>query len=407
MKQSLRVVLLCDNIIRELTGLTQLKKELEKKLSAEVYLIGSIAEIQRTYYSLYRIKPHLVFISQIMEKDCRAIAAYVRQSGGMVCVLPVEITPAKAVESVIVSPKLRYNHLLDMLFLPGQHMFSYFNKTDIDKQKMVITGSPKMDVVLASSGMSRQDFTSQQHIPSDKPNVFFFSSFPRTSLDYFRSDKCFTQNMTLMKKIHKAIRGTHQAYLKALPKICAALPRINVVFKPHPLEDLSWYDEITAPNFYLVRDASVKDCMASIDVVVHWNSTVCTECWLHQLPTLQFSPLRKYDWLLSEFSLGNPVSHTYQQLVKKILEQIHKKKQLDNKFLKYQKAYLIDNFYRVDGKSSQRITQILKKKLVKTSFNLHYTEHFHPAIRLLLFIQKILGVKLSRWLVALLTHSYN
>lgn len=406
-KGSLRIALICNNVVRELGTLKVLKKELERQIGAEVRIIGSLAEIQRTFFSLFKFKPHIVFLSQLQERCCRDIASYVEESGGMVIVMPEEITPAKVVESLVLNPDFTYDHLVDLVCLPGQVMYDFFVKTDIKKDKIKITGSPKIDIELQQTGMSRKEFVEKFPIQKERKNVFFFTSFPHTGMEYFKTDECFKGHLDLISDIQTVIKDTQKVYLKHLPTICKKLSEYNVILKPHPLEELHYYKELKADNLTIITGISVLDCMDSIDVAVHWNSTVSTSCWFHQVPTLQYSPIKKHNWLLSRFTTGNPLLHDHEELIKSLKTYLKEKKSLPKKYLEAQQKYFQDNFYKTDGKSSERIAKLVKKTAKQKKFELHYRSTFNPVWYAIAAVEKILGVSTSRRLINFASNAYN
>lgn len=400
--KTLRIALICNNLVRELATLKSVKKELEKQLNAEVKIIGSLAEIQRTYFSLYRFSPHVVFLSQLQEKCCRDIASYVKQSGGMVVVMPEEITPAKVVESLILNPDFTYNDLVDLVCLPGKVMEKFFKKTDITHSKIKITGAPKIDIERQEQGLSRTAFAARCNIDPKKKNVFIFTSFPQTGMEYFKTDECFTGNLPLIRKIQRVLKDTRQEYLENLPRICAELSDYTVILKPHPLEDMNIYKTISAPNLHLITGVSMVDCVRSIDVAIHWNSTVSTSCWLHGVPTLQYSPIKKHDWLLSGFTKGNPLLSDSKELVLQVKKYIAGKTSLPKKYLDAQQDYFRNNFFKVDGKSAQRIALLNKQVVDQREFELQYIQPVSSVWYLIEIIEKIVGVKTTRRLMTFL-----
>jgi len=407
---TLTIVLLTDNTLRELAGLRFLKTELQHTLrerNPDVRIIGSIAEVQHTLYKLHSIQPHIVFISQIQEKYCRMIAQYVKDSGALLFVLPSEVTPARSVQSLIVSSHMQYDQLLDGIFLPGKKMRSFFATTDISKQKLFVTGSPKIDVAFRSGGLDRPTFQKKYSLPPKRKNVFIFTSFPKRDVSYYESDDCFSENILFMTRVHQAIRQTETAYLATLPKICQALPDSNIILKPHPLEDTEKYSVISSPNFRTIKDASIVDCLPSIDLAIHWNSTVCTECWFHQIPTLQYSPVQDADWLLSDFSPGNPVFASVDKLIDSAQAILNKKRKLSKTYHDFQKGYIEENYYKPDSKSSQRIAQKVQRLLLKRIPQPAFMEQHKSFWTVVEFLHSITSVYVSRKLLSLLFRNYK
>ncbi len=406
----LRIVLLTDNTLRELAGLRFLKTQLQNSLRAHnptVKIIGSIAEVQHVLFQLHHIQPHIVCISQIQERYCRLIAEYVKKSGALLFVLPSEITPARSVQSLIVSPHMQYNHLLDGILLPGTKLRSFFEQTDIPARKLFVTGSPKIDVAISSTGLDRASFVQKYSLSPQKSNVFIFTSFPRREVSYYQSDDCFTDNISFMTRVHTAIRQTETQYLQTLPEICRQLQDCNVILKPHPLEDTAKYAAISSPNFSVISDASIIDCLPSIDVAIHWNSTVCTECWFHHIPTLQYSPVREADWLLSDFTPGNPVFATVATLIKATRKTLSSRSPVSKKFTTFQKEYITENYFKSDSNSSKRIALIFNRFVQAGVPKPNYVAQHRAFWSVIEKLQSITSVYVSRRLLGLIFHNYK
>src|SRR5690349_17048950 len=118
-----KIVLICDNVVRELAALELLKKALKSVLGADVTIVGSLGEVQRIYYLLYKLKPNIVFISQNQEDITRDIIKYLKTSGAIVCILPMELAYSRSNLSWFYNKRLSYRDYGDYFFLPGPQSF--------------------------------------------------------------------------------------------------------------------------------------------------------------------------------------------------------------------------------------------------------------------------------------------
>lgn len=405
--QKIRVVLVCDQVQRELSALKSLKKQLKEKLNSEVFIIGSLAEEQRILYLLHKIKPHIVFITQIQEGVTRRIAKYIKGSGGIVSILPVELSYSRSNLFWLFNKRLSYNQYLDFYFLPGIKMYKDIkNFTDISKSKLFIVGSPKMDLIVSKGNefLKRSQFLSIHRIPKNRKNIFLYTTFFGSSENYIAKDIAFKGNVKATQRMFKAISDTKKAYLTIIIKLCSDFRDYNIILKPHPLEDSSDYKRIKEKNFYLIRDEIFNNTVKAVDLAIHWNSTVATECWLQGKKTLQYSPIRKYDDILSETVYGNPLLRTYDELESAIKTYISNN--LERKYLTFQKEYIRKWYYRVDGKSGERIVNIIKKKM-EFPEKLEYTAKFDKKVFVVYFLEKLIGVKLSRIIISLFVRDFR
>ncbi len=405
-----KIVLICGNAQRELSMLQLLKKEIENTLTADVWIIGSIADIQKIYYLLNRIQPEMVFISQIIENVTRDIAGYVRKSGALLCVLPVEFTFSEADYDQIFNKNQGYNKYLDYYFLTGPKMLNAaLRLSDIARSKMFVTGTPKVDLyknINAKKVLSRTEFIDRYGITQDLKNVFVFTSFPITPLSYLRKQKVLKDKMDLLTKWNRRVIDTRKIYIKDIAKLCIDFPDCNIILKPHPLEDVSYYKEITSKNFYLVDDITFNDVVKSIDLAIYWHSTIATECWISNINVIQYIPVNNFENLESDFTRGNPSIDNYKDLKKGVLKYLHQK--LDKKYLNYQKNYLKLCYYKLDGMSAKRVAVKVKDILQNNrSINLTYKPVTSAMMHTFIITEKLLGIKLSRKIISLIKPGYD
>ena len=400
--EKLRIVLICDNKYREFEYLLLVKKELQKTLHADVYIIGSLAEQQRMFFLLYGIKPHFVFLQQIVEQCCRDIAQYVVSSGGKVAILPSEVTMNTSLEALFINPAQRYNDMAQYFLLPGERMAAAFRKNGIDKKKIHIVGAPKMDLHLLHNGMSRYDFQKKYALNIKKKNLFIFTSFSENSQDYIHKDSGFKNFRNETIAYYEHVKKMKQAYKKMLTQLPSDFKNYNIILKPHPLEKAHFYTGIK--KITLVHE-TVTDCLNSIDLAIHWNSTVAVECWIRNIRTIQYDPNKNHTWL-SEFKTGNPVCSTYTEL-RKAIEKFSEKG-FFNTYVSKRKAYIRNNFYAVDGKSPERICKALKKDVTLFAYDqLHYRRNFNYGVYVFDILDRIIGITLSRKIINMLFPKFN
>ncbi|GIK83871.1 MAG: hypothetical protein BroJett025_04930 [Patescibacteria group bacterium] len=393
---------------RELDYLILLQKTLAKTLSAKVSIVGGLGEIQRMYYYLYKIKPDIVFIPQTLEKGCRDLAKYVLDSGALLYVVPAEITVIPAIEDLLLNPDITYNTYFTKIFIPGKRYEKLLAKTDISPKKIKITGSPKIDFLVRNKGgqfFSRKEFSKKVNTNLKKKNIFFFTSFVTISEEYLRTDNYFSKAIKQLMKSNTCVALTKQKYIEIIQKLCERLPHYNIIVKPHPLESSLAYKKITASNFILLEQYSLYNCIKSVDMAIHWSSTVSSECWIKGIKTIQLAPYKEYDSFLTECSPGNPIVRTLDELQDIIEKNLDKKR--EKKYKEFQSKYLRENYYRLDGKSVDRIASYLKQDISKCKIQTTYQPKFSWLVYPILFLEKTLGVPVSRRIVALFLKSYD
>lgn len=403
----LKIVLILDNKDREYNYLQLLKKTLIDTLNTEVSLIGSVAEQERMYFLLYKIKPNIVFLSQAVEESMKDIAFYIKQSGGLVFILPAEITIIPAISHLIVNKKLKYNKYTDAIFLPGKRMMQLYKSTDVSPEKIYVVGSPKIDVLINDYGnefLKRSVFLSKYKINPNRRNIFIFTSFVIIPSEFFSINESFKSSEKKFLANNAYTFKSKSNYIDTIKKLTNDFPKLNIILKIHPLEDKRDYQSISAPNFYFLPKIPLYNCLDSIDLSIHWSSTVATECWIKKIKTLQYVPFIK-NGSLSEFRLGNPTVSSYEDLIEAI--KIYLNKKVDKKFLSFQKKYLEDNYYKLDGKSCLRIKEVIRKNYANKKIEVNYQSNFNKLIYFIVFIQKFFGLKISRLITNVALKEFN
>jgi len=404
-----RIVIICGYKSRELQALLLLKKELELSSNAEVSIIGGISEIQRMYYLLYKIQPDVVFISQVVETVCRKLANYVLISGGLLYVLPAEITIISAIEQLLLNPAIKYDKYLSRIFIPGVRYAQLLKKSDINKNKITIVGSPKIDCLLEEENatfMSKKQLCLAEKLDIDKKNLFIFTSFVKADEKYLRSDKSLNSSVKKMLESNICVELTLSNYIRTIKKLSLDFPNWNIIIKPHPLEEASIYmTALKDSSVTVIANKSLYDVIKSVDLAIHWSSTVSSECWVRNIKTLQYAPYKKYNNFLTENRLGNPLLHSYAQLKSAIKK--YAVQSLEQKYLDFQTNYLKNNFFMLDGKSCKRISSIVTSDLNKKRKNVLFRSNYHFAIPILLFMQKLFGISISRKLLYLFSRNFS
>lgn len=411
-KSNLKILLLCDSKQRELPSLRLLKKKLVEILGARVFIVGSLADNQRMFYKINKIRPDVVVISQIQEKIVRDIASYVKRSGGVVCVVPAEITYSDAYIGWVFNKELSCDDYVDFYFLPGNKMHSDIKKyTDISHKKLFVTGSPKMDIHSNKSIklMSRNEFCRKNLISENKQNIFIFTSFftNQSSRKRIENDSYFKEHLNRKKRLRfdEAMIKSKKKYIDTIKKLCKRYPNYNFILKPHPRADDTDYKQIDSNNFFLIQNQQFLDTVKSIDLAIHWNSTVSTECWKYGIKTIQYFPIKSYSEFISAFYKGNPIYYDFESLCVGIHKYLNN--QLSKKQLSFQNKYFSDWYFKTDGKSSERIAKILLKNVDKKEIEVSYDAKPSILYSLFHFLEKILGVSITRKIIKIFDNDYE
>lgn len=159
------------------------------------------------------------------------------------------------------------------------------NVCGIDPKKVKLTGHIAMDFLRPEFKpfyKSRRDLFEEFSIPVDSKVCVFLSSFTSTGALKEEIDKA---ARTLGEQIYdrRIISiNTQKKVLEWIKKFLKDHPEINFVYRPHPAErDNKDLESMTRelPNFFLIRDYSVKQWIITADLLYTWCSTSIVEAF--------------------------------------------------------------------------------------------------------------------------------
>lgn len=407
--RALRIVLICGNIIRDYAGIKYLKNKLSSIQNVHVSIIGSGAEIERIFYLLARIKPHIVFIPQVQEHSCRDIATYVKKSGGILCVLPLELTYSTSYADESFNKRITFNKFVDYYFLPGPQMKKDILKyTDISVHKLFVTGNPKTDILLNKTP-SLNDLgrvTKVNQLRKNKKTIGIFTSFIVTPVEYVKKEIGYKGMVQSVRKRDGVVLQTKKTFIDGIQTLCRHFPNIQFMLKIHPQENFHDYDVLQSPNLIKIHYKQLLPLLPLIDMGIHFNSTASTECWIKNIPTIQYAPNPKILKYLSDYQYGNPVVTKSTDLYAYIEKYLSSK--METKYRHVQAHFLRSWYYKIDGKSSDRIVRIIRRIIKKElpHIKLKYRERTGLSCKLFMISEKIFGIFISRRLAGIIRKDF-
>ncbi len=163
----------------------------------------------------------------------------------------------------ILSIDLQYGHyestdiewrfsISDKIFVWGQYYFDLFEKMHfINREKLEITSSPKFDYLIKKPHFHNADKS------ISKIKILFASTYIISSYENI-------ENYEVIKKFKNSI----------VSKISDLL-NVELVIKPHPLEDLSWLNNVTLSKNIFVADKenNIKQLISDCQYFISFGST--------------------------------------------------------------------------------------------------------------------------------------
>lgn len=80
---------------------------------------------------------------------------------------------------------------------------------------------------------------------------------------------------------------------------------------------------------------------------------------------------------------------------------------MESKFVEFQNEFLSENYYKLDGKASDRIAQQLAVLMKINNYALSYEQSFDKRIYLVLLLEMMIGFKLANLILSFFLKNYN
>ena len=210
----------------------------------------------------------------------------------------------------------------------------------------------------------------------DRPNVVFTTNFTHARFhvqesEVLRNDyerlgiqKAMSKHEDYPRRDHESRELLRKALLSLPPK----LGSVNLVLRPHPGEDHSYWDgllrEMKASHpdvsAALVIQACIWDLLANAAVLVERSCTTGVEGWILDLPTIECR-LNPDEWYVSEaHSAGSALAVSEEQLTELILRSV-KNGGSDPALRGHRETFLKKWCGPLDGRSTERAADAIEE----------------------------------------------
>ncbi|MDI9394651.1 MAG: CDP-glycerol glycerophosphotransferase family protein [Euryarchaeota archaeon] len=208
-----------------------------------------------------------------------------------------------------------------------------------DSKKLIITGQPRYDVLFSMNKIyNKQLFIKKYNIDPSHKLVLWTTQCHGMSID------------------------ENKRNLETVFDNCKLLNNITLIIKQHPDENLIYtkiiYEYINKYNinvFFPQRDFDIYELLFTCDLLITKNSTTAMEFIALGKPVIVLNLSEEPD-IIDYVDEGVAVG-VYDKLSFKIaVEQLLKD---DTRLAKNRESYIRNNIYKIDGKATKRVTQII------------------------------------------------
>lgn len=263
------ILIWADSRWRDSFGLALLSHELDKlgveNMVVDFQLVSQVMDTIGEYVSG-------VVLNHTIGARNRAIIRQTKRTGGFVGVIPTEGKPSPENEKWFYDNSSGYDKL-----------FSWTE--EFQPPKTMVTGSPRFQIYSQYRHFidSRQIAEDKYRIPKGKRNIVFVSAYPQAKFTY-KNSRFNEQDWKDLNRI--GARENAKQSMAELAKFGRYIYNFadddtNIVLRPHPMEDLLWWQQYQARLFtetghksYLISQEYVFNLLALADMwVVKKNCT--------------------------------------------------------------------------------------------------------------------------------------
>lgn len=353
-----KISIVVDHPRRDLTGLALLASHLAIKSGLEVFLTPMNLQMEE----FVRIQPDLVILTGI-RRTTEPILQFLRERGVTICALETEGSFFFNEDHMmgIFSADPAIGQLFDKFFAWGDRITEILRRNlPVRSDQIVTTGTPRFDVV-------------QKLQKSDPCQILINTNFAYLSEspeDRKRKYKTFGYNSSGFFIGLDDLREEYVELAKYLDKELKSEPRI--VYRPHPFEDLSYYDgKFSGTGVELNIQGTVDEQIGKSYLTIQNHCTTGIESVQADVPTFSISYV-PCAYRVEAFEVVSDFSSTREELLDKISQVLKNTYSFDrNEKLKKVEAYVYNIAEGVSSvdKVKEEVFSLLKSKKKKAVFN--------------------------------------
>ena len=362
----MRIQLLCDHKWRDLPNLCAIKLALER-LGHNV-LMSATKGVQAHTIAF---KPDVVVFNHLHSEAYRTFSRILKENGRVVVVLPTEGAMRPEYESIGAGEFSDYSHV---------DLFLAWNGTAADNVRRRWGGS---GIEVQGIGCSRFDFHHprfHEAVPTreafcekwgldpSRPVVTWATAYgyahlngnaPPGRIAQFEREaaevgikKCLRRIGIDLTDLPAIFSEGREVAAEAFFETAKALPDIQFVVKPHPIEDLSYYRRRIAgvglQNVRFCPQDYIWSILRAADVHLHRQCTTAVEAWMWGKPTIEMGMDKHPALTWPEREAGSDIAEDAKSLIE--LVQYRLTTPVDSKLHAYRSNYIHTWFGLADGR---------------------------------------------------------
>lgn len=371
-----RILITIDHKWRDLPGNTYLGHLLRQRGHKVFFTRNGMEQSAACHY-----RPDVIVLNNLYSKKRQGLAHRLSSFGCAIFILPTEgIATSKEYRTFLAGNRDTFEHV-DLHSVWGEDARDLtLEMKSLPERKIVVTGVPRFDFYrppLRQSLLPRRDFAAKYGLDANRPILTFSTNYAMAGYnrpgryesycrDYQRQG--LDKGLPRLLELPRLDEESRSHFQRAFLGLCRVLSNINLVLRPHPSEEESFFhslfDEAAAlcshrgVRLALVRQEYIWDILANTDILVKRSCTTGVEAWALDRPTIEFR-LNPDEWYYSaEYASGSDEARSFDELLALIrhylaggaipAELIAKRREFIRRFC-----------YRLDGQSTPRVVEAI------------------------------------------------
>lgn len=377
-----KILISIDHKWRDVPGYVYAGLMLEK-LGHEVHFVRNGLE----KYFVPTVKPDLVLMIHLYDKRKQKFAKELKKQGILVALMPTEGIPTLEKYRAFAAGVDTDLSGVDVHFVWNRPMQEILRRNHtISDVNIYTVGVPRFDFYrepLSKVLLCKEEFCIKYNLNPEYPIITFATNFTQASF-YNKNREFLEQDSRNLgyKKVMEKISGgvmevarrdneSREILTSSFIRLMNEFPHVNFILKLHPSEDHQFYydrfNNIKSGHhdrLRIITQEHIWDILNVTDIEMKRSCTTGIEAWILGKPTIEMK-LNPDEWYFSkEHASGSDVVESYDEL-RDIVEHYLSGGEIDEDKHVAREKFIRRWCYQVDGKSTERMVQIIDNVLKK------------------------------------------
>ncbi|WP_102783239.1 surface carbohydrate biosynthesis protein [Thalassospira sp. GB04J01] len=385
----MRIHLLCDHKWRDLPNLTALSVGL-KKLGHSVLV--SATKNAEAMISVYR--PDCVVFNHLFSEAHRDLARGLKTSGVAVVVLPTEGAMRPEFSSLLEGEFSDFS-LADIILCWNKASANGIRKRwGRGEEFAPVVGCNRTDFYsesFASAVLDRESLCRRYGLNPDKKIVTWATQYGYAYLaekkhsagldkwlneiEDVGSKVCYERIGLQARNVPQLFSEDRASAAEAFFSLVTTRPDLQFLIKPHPIEDLSFYNKMIeqhqCSNVFFCPTDYIWNVLNATDVLLHRQCTTAVEAWIWNKPTIEMEMNAIPQWAWPDRERGSLIATSSEQLIE-FVDRCLAGVILSDDMISLRTNYATECFGEIDGGRCRYTAEIIDRFLKERGPKRHF-----------------------------------